>query len=127
MVEQDLLCCQTSKEISQYPRFTPFRPSMDFASWFGRDSHMPQLLTDGRFLDFGSSAFLAQGVACRCVRVVGIKPSALRAQIKLLAPRRPGVYGMLDAEEQLIYVGKAKNLRIRLQSYFRRKGRPAKA
>jgi excinuclease ABC subunit C len=45
----------------------------------------------------------------------------------LLAPNCPGVYGFLDRDEQLIYVGKAKNLRIRLASYFRRKGRPAKA
>jgi excinuclease UvrABC nuclease subunit len=34
---------------------------------------------------------------------------------------------MLDQDEQLIYVGKAKNLRTRLHSYFRKKGRPAKA
>jgi excinuclease ABC subunit C len=33
----------------------------------------------------------------------------------------------LDQDEQLIYVGKAKNLRTRLHSYFRKKGRPAKA
>jgi excinuclease ABC subunit C len=44
-----------------------------------------------------------------------------------MAPQSPGVYGMLDSDEQLIYVGKAKNLRVRLQSYFRRKGRPPKA
>ncbi len=34
---------------------------------------------------------------------------------------------MLDGDEQLIYVGKAKNLRVRLQSYFRQKGRPNRA
>lgn len=88
---------------------------------------MPQLFSDGKFLDFGSSAFLPAGGACRFVRVEGCKPSALRTQVRLLAPTRPGVYGMLDGDEQLIYVGKAKNLRVRLQSYFRRKGRPAKA
>jgi len=34
---------------------------------------------------------------------------------------------MLDADDQLIYVGKAKDLRTRLLSYFRRRGRPPKA
>jgi excinuclease ABC subunit C len=47
--------------------------------------------------------------------------------VRLLAPNRPGVYGMLDGDEQLIYVGKAKNLRTRLHCYFRKKGRPPKA
>jgi len=88
---------------------------------------MAQLFTDGRFLDFGPSAFLPAGAPCRCSRVEGTKPSALRSQVRLQAPARPGIYGILDGDEQLIYVGKAKNLRIRLQSYFRRKGRPAKA
>jgi len=34
-------------------------------------------------------------------------------------PRRPGVYRMLDASGEIIYVGKAKNLRARVASYFR--------
>ncbi|MCW8841202.1 MAG: excinuclease ABC subunit UvrC, partial [Gammaproteobacteria bacterium] len=33
---------------------------------------------------------------------------------------RPGVYRMLDAEGTIIYVGKAKNLRRRVSSYFSR-------
>jgi predicted GIY-YIG superfamily endonuclease len=32
-------------------------------------------------------------------------------------PKRPGVYLMRDAEENIIYVGKAKNLKQRLSSY----------
>src|ERR1700724_276935 len=33
-------------------------------------------------------------------------------------PRRPGVYRMMDAAGQPLYVGKAKNLRDRVGTYF---------
>jgi predicted GIY-YIG superfamily endonuclease len=33
------------------------------------------------------------------------------------APRRPGVYLMKDADDKIVYVGKAKNLRQRIRNY----------
>ena len=36
-----------------------------------------------------------------------------------LLPELPGCYLMKDANDQLLYVGKAKNLRNRVRSYFR--------
>jgi DNA polymerase III epsilon subunit family exonuclease len=35
------------------------------------------------------------------------------------APERPGVYLFYDRNDQLLYVGRARNLRARLRSYFR--------
>jgi excinuclease ABC subunit C len=43
----------------------------------------------------------------------------LRHAVRRDCPRLPGVYGMIDAAGELIYVGKAKSLRSRLMGYFR--------
>lgn len=50
-----------------------------------------------------------------------------RADIRRALPAAPGVYGMIDAEGQLIYVGKSKQLRSRLVSYFHARSQPEKA
>ena len=33
-------------------------------------------------------------------------------------PTEPGIYRFLDSESQVIYIGKAKNLRKRVKTYF---------
>ncbi len=43
----------------------------------------------------------------------------LRTRLKHLSTR-PGVYEMLNTEKEIIYVGKAKNLKKRVSSYFRK-------
>jgi excinuclease ABC subunit C len=44
-------------------------------------------------------------------------PEKVREKIRLL-PNEPGVYQFIDASGKIIYVGKAKNLRKRVASYF---------
>jgi excinuclease ABC subunit C len=39
-------------------------------------------------------------------------------QIAHTVPRQPGIYKYFDAENELLYVGKAKDLRKRISSYF---------
>ncbi len=41
----------------------------------------------------------------------------IQAFIKTI-PKKPGVYQFLNANDQIIYIGKAKNLKNRVQSYF---------
>ena len=52
-----------------------------------------------------------------------IEPAAaeyfdIKAFLKSLT-QRPGIYRMLDAQGEIIYIGKAKNLKNRVSSYFR--------
>ncbi|OWK34557.1 GIY-YIG nuclease family protein [Fimbriiglobus ruber] len=79
------------------------------------------------FAGFGASRFRPTG-EIPTGRLVRAKSQAkLKHGVRTHAPRLPGVYSMLDAKGRVIYVGKAKNLRARLLSYFRTKSRDPKA
>jgi excinuclease ABC subunit C len=54
---------------------------------------------------------------------MSLDDTALREQIERF-PRVPGVYLMQDAKGNIIYVGKAKNLRNRVRQYFSQSGDP---
>ncbi len=51
--------------------------------------------------------------------------AATRRTLRRQCPSTPGVYGMIDAADELIYVGQSKSLQDRLLSYFT--GTPASA
>src|SRR5262245_47680696 len=92
-----------------------------------RRSAMDGLFAAEPFRDFGPLG-LSPGAPAPAVQLIrGPRAAALRGPLKTLCPSKPGVYGMLDAAGELIYVGKAKQLRLRLASYFRTGSRPAKA
>ncbi|MCS7023115.1 MAG: UvrB/UvrC motif-containing protein [Gemmataceae bacterium] len=62
--------------------------------------------------------------------VVGVcqgRGRRLEQQVRSQVPCYPGVYGMYDVQGRLLYIGKAKQLRQRLLSYFRSHSRPPKA
>ncbi len=85
------------------------------------------LFSDKAFKDFGPLSLARDGTSPTCQTIEGQRTGDLRRQVRLLCPTCPGVYGMVDEQGELIYVGKAKRLRPRLLSYFRARGRPRKA
>jgi excinuclease ABC subunit C len=79
------------------------------------------------FTGFGPHRLLSGVVPPPLEAIHGHRPSRLREKVRKRCPRKPGVYGMVDATGELIYVGKAKCLRSRLLSYFRPRSRDPKA
>lgn len=79
------------------------------------------------FTGFGPSRFDPSPEPAVVWQVRGERTSMLRKGVRLNCPRRPGVYGMVNARSELIYVGKAKSLRARLLGYFRPNSRDPKA
>jgi excinuclease ABC subunit C len=79
------------------------------------------------FTAFGPCALDAPGHARPTFAVRGRRSRTLRIGVRRDCPRHPGVYGMIDANGDLIYIGKAKSLRARLLGYFRPKSRDDKA
>jgi excinuclease ABC subunit C len=71
------------------------------------------------FTGFGPCALDPVGRERPLFGVRARRPGRLREAVRQMAPRSPGIYGMIDAIGDLIYVGKAKSLRSRLLSYFR--------
>jgi excinuclease ABC subunit C len=72
----------------------------------------------------GLGASFLTGESVPAYVVTGTRTSMLRARVQQEGPRRPGVYAMWDAHGEIIYIGKARSLRARLLSYFRKSRDP---
>lgn len=85
------------------------------------------LFLGGRFLGFGPDRHRPDGDNPAFEFVSAGGRAELRRRVRQLCPALPGVYGMLNRRGALVYVGKAKVLRKRLLSYFRKGDRDEKA
>jgi hypothetical protein len=70
------------------------------------------------FAEFGPSKYLRR-TPPRAIEIS--KDYALvRSQLRASCPVAPGVYGMIDCADRLVYVGMSRNLRERTQTYFQK-------
>jgi excinuclease ABC subunit C len=80
---------------------------------------VPTLFPVDTFAGFGPTVVRPADFAPLLGRIKSRRQAKFRVGVRKVAPRVPGVYGMLGRHGELIYVGKAKSLRARLMSYFR--------
>lgn len=71
-----------------------------------------------RFTSFGPSILIRQTRGLLKGSQIPRERLAARQMLRDECPTLPGVYGWLDSNRQLVYVGKSKSLRSRLLSYF---------
>ncbi|QGJ70413.1 Excinuclease ABC subunit C [Planctomycetales bacterium 10988] len=87
----------------------------------------PGLFAQRRFHGFGRSLLEPTSRTPDWQEIQGNSWAQLREGVCAEAENQSGVYGMLDDDDQLLYVGKSKQLRTRLLSYFRAKDPQEKA
>ena len=85
---------------------------------------MFRLVGDKVFDGFGPGGLSGAGDPPMIELALPGRKAATRKLLRRECPREPGVYGMIDADGKLIYVGKSKCLRARLLSYLSRKADP---
>src|SRR5688572_8529052 len=88
---------------------------------------MRSLFSADTFTGFGATRLHPDGFKPQIHQIRGRREKRLRKGVQEECIKFPGVYGMLDSQGCLIYVGKAKLLRARLMSYFRPNSRDDKA
>ena len=69
------------------------------------------------FTAFGPSAYFLDQLNLEMLDAT-MEPREVRRRLRALCPSSPGVYGMVDREGQLIYVGMSAKLCDRLLTYF---------
>ena len=77
----------------------------------------PDLLPTGAFCDFGPSQVLAPVALGRSLAIDG-KRCDVRQALRESCPPQPGVYGVVDRQGRLVYVGCSRKLQSRLLTYF---------
>ena len=66
-------------------------------------------LFSSRFADFGNSHYRPPELPPTCDRITGGSADRLRNKVREHVPKVPGVYGWIDRQGTLLYVGKAKS------------------